>query len=77
MDGLMGDGLGVVAAAVLTAGAAGLLVAVDIGGDLAREENAGDGMLDNRDDVLIGTAGPSVSLNGDVIGPAGLGRLIW
>ena len=46
------------------------------GGVFAREEKAGEGMLERRAVVTMGTAGPSCSLKGEGIG-AVLGRLIW
>ena len=46
-------------------------------GDLAKEENAGDGMLESSELVLMGTAGPSCGLNGDVVTGGAFGKLIW
>ena len=55
----------------------GVLFAVEEAGDLAKDEKTGEETLDRREEVMMGTAGPSWFLKGEVTTVAGLGTLIW
>lgn len=56
------------------------LVAALVPGDVigfATAEKAGEGTWERREVVVIGTAGPSVPLNGEASGGVTFGRVIW